>query len=77
MVSSIGDHATPWRAKISLSYLMFWPIFSTPGSSSSGFKQLEGLVAGAIWSGAGVAIARQVQLAVGACAPAALWRSGM
>ena len=36
MVSSQGCMSMPRRAKISQSYLRFWPTLSTPGSSSSG-----------------------------------------
>ncbi len=33
-----GATSMPWRAKILASYFMFWPIFRTAGSSSTGFS---------------------------------------
>ncbi len=39
MVSSIGDTRMPRRAMTARSYLMFWPTFSTAGSSSRGLRR--------------------------------------
>ena len=43
MVSSNGVTSMPRRAKTCQSYLTFWPILSTPASSSSGLRQLDRL----------------------------------
>ena len=56
----------PRSAKISQSYLMFWPTLSTPGSSSSGLIAASAASSG-IWSGAELRIGReQVAAALGA-----------
>ena len=38
MVSSMGATSMPTFANTIRSYLMFWPIFRMPGSSSTGFR---------------------------------------
>ena len=56
-MSSNGATSTPRRAKTCQSNFTFWPIFSTPGSSSSGFSSAIAS-ASAIWPGQQPAAAR-------------------
>ena len=50
MVSSTGPISTPYPRKTHMSYLMFWPTFSTDGSSSNGFS-LAIALSSASWPG--------------------------
>ena len=50
IVSSTGPISTPWRRSTHMSYLMFWPTFSTAGSSSRGFSFAIAFLSGS-WPG--------------------------
>ena len=89
MVSSMGETSMSWWASTFMSYLMFWPIFNTEGSSNSGFKSLIAFFIG-IWSGASPACAEpglrfgegrppfsSPSRSSAPCAAGCLWASGM